>query len=42
MKAGVYREEVHTIDLAPTLAAILEIGEPASSEGTVLTQALVH
>jgi arylsulfatase A-like enzyme len=39
-KAGVYRDQVEPIDLAPTLAVLLGINKPTNSTGHVLTQAL--
>jgi predicted AlkP superfamily pyrophosphatase or phosphodiesterase len=41
VKPGLYGNVVRPIDLAPTVSAILEMGSPASNEGTVLTDALV-
>ena len=40
VKPGIYGALVHPIDLAPTVSAVLEMGAPASSEGTVLSEAL--
>jgi hypothetical protein len=39
-KAGVYRDQVEPIDLAPTFAVLLGINKPTNSTGRVLTQAL--
>ena len=39
-KAGVYRDEVEPIDLAPTLAVMLGINKPTSASGRVLTEAI--
>ena len=39
-KAGVYRDTVEPIDMAPTLAVLLGINKPTNSTGHVLTQAL--
>jgi predicted AlkP superfamily pyrophosphatase or phosphodiesterase len=39
-KPGVYRELCQPIDLAPTLAAAMGLGQPSDSEGRVLTEAL--
>jgi hypothetical protein len=41
VKPGVYGQVVRPIDLAPTVSAILEMGSPASSEGLVLSDALL-
>jgi hypothetical protein len=41
-KAGVYRELVEPIDLAPTLAVMLGINKPTSSTGRVLTEAIAQ
>ncbi|MFZ5444692.1 MAG: alkaline phosphatase family protein [Myxococcota bacterium] len=40
IKAGAFTTEAHPTDLAPTVAAILEMGAPASSEGRVLSDAV--
>lgn len=40
IKPGLYPGQVHPTDLAPTIAALLEMGAPASSEGTALSEAL--
>ncbi|MFZ5470510.1 MAG: alkaline phosphatase family protein [Myxococcota bacterium] len=40
VKPGLYRQEIAVVDVAPTVASILEIGCPASSEGTVRAEAL--
>lgn len=40
VKSGVYGIEVHPIDLAPTVAALMELSPPASSEGRVLSEAI--
>ncbi len=40
-KAGVYRDQVEPIDMAPTLAVLLGINKPTSATGRVLTEALV-
>ena len=39
-RAGVYQQDVFTIDLAPTLAAALRINPPALATGKVLAEAL--
>jgi predicted AlkP superfamily pyrophosphatase or phosphodiesterase len=39
-RAGTYRTNVETIDLAPTLASLLGINPPTHSVGRVLTEAL--
>ena len=39
-QAGIYRTNVETIDLAPTLASLLGINAPTHSVGRVLTEAL--
>ncbi|MFZ0704429.1 MAG: alkaline phosphatase family protein [Candidatus Korobacteraceae bacterium] len=41
-KAGVYRDQVEPIDLAPTLAVMLGINKPTSSSGRVLTEAIAQ
>ena len=41
VQAGVYREQVEPIDLAPTLAVMLGINKPTSATGRVLTEAIV-
>lgn len=38
VKPGLYREEVHPVDVAPTLASLLQMGFPAQAEGKPLTQ----
>jgi predicted AlkP superfamily pyrophosphatase or phosphodiesterase len=40
VRPGLYRQEVAVTDVAPTLAALLEVGMPASSEGAVRVEAL--
>jgi predicted AlkP superfamily pyrophosphatase or phosphodiesterase len=40
VRPGLYRQIVDPIDLAPTVASVLEIGSPASSEGTIRAEAL--
>ncbi|MBV8454469.1 MAG: hypothetical protein JOZ29_19670, partial [Deltaproteobacteria bacterium] len=40
-RAGVYRDQVEPIDLAPTLAVLLGINKPNSASGRVLTEALM-
>lgn len=41
VKAGRYAQYAETVDIAPTLAQVLNIRPPSASEGKVLTQALV-
>ncbi|HZH77115.1 MAG TPA: alkaline phosphatase family protein [Archangium sp.] len=38
VKPGTYLQEIHATDVAPTLAAMLELGAPASSEGRPRTE----
>ncbi|MCI0569891.1 MAG: alkaline phosphatase family protein [Myxococcaceae bacterium] len=40
VKPGVYRQDIDATDIAPTLAALLEVGMPAEAEGTVRAEAL--
>jgi hypothetical protein len=40
-RAGVYDRQVEAVDIAPTLARALGVGEPSSSTGRVLAEALV-
>jgi hypothetical protein len=40
VRAGSYRAPVSTIDIAPTMAALLGIPAPAQAEGRVLTEGL--
>ncbi|ATB48744.1 alkaline phosphatase family protein [Corallococcus macrosporus] len=40
VKPGVYLEEVDPVDFAPTLAALMELGMPASAEGKPRAEAL--
>ena len=40
MKPGVYPQEISTTDVAPTVAALLEMSLPASAEGKPLHEAL--
>ncbi len=40
VKPGLYRLEIKVNDLAPTVAALLEMGTPALSEGTVRAEVL--
>lgn len=40
VRAGHYGQDAHPIDVAPTIAALLELSPPASSEGRVLTEAV--
>jgi arylsulfatase A-like enzyme len=40
VKAGVYQQDFPTVDVAPTVAALMEMGAPASAEGRVRTEAL--
>ncbi len=40
VKPGTYRSEIDPVDVAPTAAAVLEIGSPASAEGKVRSEAL--
>jgi hypothetical protein len=40
IKAGTYADHVALNDLAPTLAALLDVEPPAGSSGRVLTEAL--
>jgi hypothetical protein len=39
-RTGIYTGAVESVDLAPTLAHVLGLAEPASAEGRVLTEAL--
>lgn len=41
LKGGRYAQYTETVDIAPTLAHILNVRVPSASEGKVLTQALV-
>lgn len=41
VKPGLYGALVQPVDLAPTVSAILEMGAPASSEGAVLSEAIL-
>ena len=41
-KAGRYGDYAETVDIAPTLAQILNVRVPSASEGKVLTQSLVR
>lgn len=34
VRSGIYRQEISPVDVAPTVAALLQIGTPASAEGT--------
>ncbi|MGV3624896.1 MAG: alkaline phosphatase family protein [Archangium sp.] len=40
VKSGQYGNDAHPIDIAPTLAALMELSPPASSEGRVLFEAV--
>jgi predicted AlkP superfamily pyrophosphatase or phosphodiesterase len=40
VKSGVYGTTVRTIDIAPTVSALMEMGSPAMNEGVVLSEAL--
>lgn len=40
VKSGHYGNDAHPIDLAPTVAALIELSPPASSEGRVLVEAV--
>lgn len=40
VRPGRYRQPASPVDVAPTLASLLEIGSPASAEGTVRAEAL--
>lgn len=40
VKAGTYPQQISVTDVAPTLAALLEVGAPAQSEGRTLHEAL--
>lgn len=40
VRAGVYPAPATAIDVAPTVAALMELGNPASSEGRALAEAL--
>ncbi|MHB8877011.1 MAG: alkaline phosphatase family protein, partial [Myxococcaceae bacterium] len=40
IKPGLYRQVIDPTDIAPTVAALLEIGAPAMAEGTVRAEAL--
>lgn len=42
VKPGTYRQEISTTDVAPTVAAALEIGLPASAEGEPRYEALAN
>jgi arylsulfatase A-like enzyme len=39
-RQGVYETAVESVDVAPTLARVMGIGEPSSSVGRVLAEAL--
>lgn len=39
---GTYRQHAEPVDLAPTLASLLDINPPSAAVGHVLTQALAH
>lgn len=41
VKAGQYQQEISMTDVAPTVAALMEMGAPAMSEGRVRTEALL-
>lgn len=41
VKPGVYRQEIDPIDVAPTVAALMEMPPPALSEGEVRAEALL-
>jgi arylsulfatase A-like enzyme len=41
-RAGVYREQVEPVDLAPTLAVMLGINKPTSSTGRILVEAIAQ
>jgi hypothetical protein len=41
VKPGVYPQEIHPVDVAPSIAALLEIGNPASAEGTARAEAIL-
>ena len=41
VKAGRYTQYAETVDIAPTLAQVLNVRVPSASEGKVLTHALV-
>lgn len=38
IKPGIYRQQISPVDVAPTLAALLEIGDPSSSEGAARSE----
>jgi hypothetical protein len=40
VRAGLYRREIPAVDVAPTVAALLEMASPAMCEGTVRDEAL--
>ena len=40
VRSGVFREEVRTVDIAPTICSLLEIGTPAMAEGSARVEAL--
>ena len=40
VKIGHYGQEAHPIDIAPTVAALMEMTPPASSEGRVLFESV--
>ena len=40
--AGVFESPVHSVDLAPTLARVMGVATPSSSDGRVLAEALVE
>ncbi|HVG62281.1 MAG TPA: alkaline phosphatase family protein [Hyalangium sp.] len=42
VKAGTYQQEINAMDVAPTLAAMLELGAPASAEGRARTEFLTN
>ncbi len=40
VKPGAYRQEIPAVDVGPTIAALLEVGSPASAEGQPRAEAL--
>ncbi len=40
VKPGLYLQKIHTVDIAPTVAALLEMGAPAMAEGTPRAEAI--
>jgi hypothetical protein len=40
VKPGVYSQQIRAVDVAPTVASLMEMGEPALSEGTTRGEAM--